>query len=82
MNEKINYNDATALILASQNGHLETVKCLVKNGADVNAIDKDSNETALIWASRNCHYEIAKYLIENGAYVNANDRKRKRSNES
>ena len=55
-----------AIYLASELGHLEKVKYLVENGADVNAKDR-FDRTALIFASENGHFEIVKYLVENGA---------------
>ncbi|MBP9888460.1 MAG: ankyrin repeat domain-containing protein [Leptospiraceae bacterium] len=69
--EKIIGNDGkTALIWASEYGHLETVKWLLANNADVNAKPKDG-WTALITASKNGHLEIVKLLIANKADVNA-----------
>ena len=39
-------------MIASSEGHLEMVKLLVENGADVKAKDKDKDGwTALMWAS-------------------------------
>ena len=61
----------TALIIASEFGHLDRVKCLVENGADVNQMTQ-YNETALMKASEEGHLEIVKYL-------NANDDKKKQS---
>jgi len=50
----------------------ENVKLLLKNGADVNARDKQ-DMTALMWASERGHTEMVKLLLENGADVNANN---------
>jgi ankyrin repeat protein len=58
----------TALMYASQNGHLETAKLLIDKGADVNSKD---GMTALMYAAQNGHLEIAKLLIDEGADVNA-----------
>jgi len=77
-----------SLIEASENGHLEIVKYLLENGADVNQqveIEgsgyeyEDEEEsiaysyTALMDASENGHLEVVKYLIQNGADVNTKD---------
>ena len=58
-----------AMFLASKIGHFETVKCLVENGADVNAKD-EYGDTALIIASEQGYLEIVKKLVENGADMN------------
>ena len=57
------------LINSSKDGHLEVVKYLIKNGANVHAM----NDKALICASNNGHLEIVKYLIKNGANVHADN---------
>jgi serine/threonine-protein phosphatase 6 regulatory ankyrin repeat subunit B len=60
---------STALVNASQNGHLGIVKFLIGQGAD---IDKPVKEgiTALMVASQNGHHLVVQFLIEHGAYVN------------
>jgi ankyrin repeat protein len=60
----------TALMIASREGHTETVKALLEKGADVNATNKNGN-TALILASQLDHTETVKALLEKGADVNA-----------
>lgn len=65
----VNHHDIdelTPLIIASQKGHLDIVKLLVKAGADVNAEDV-SGETAIYHAMYNQHYEIVEYLLRNDA---------------
>ena len=61
--------DNTALCVSSENGHLDIVKYLVENGADINKysyhLNNEDNVTCL--ASENGHLEIVKYLVENGA---------------
>ncbi len=52
-----------ALGCASENGHLEVVKYLVEQGANIHAYAA----FALRWAFRNGHIEIVKYLEEQGA---------------
>jgi len=57
----------TPLILASEFGHLEIVKCLIeKCNANVESKDNHGN-TPLILASGYGYLEIVKCLIENGA---------------
>jgi ankyrin repeat protein len=56
----------TALISASNNGHIDTVKALLAKGAEVNAKD-EYGETALACAKRCGHIEIAKLLEKAGA---------------
>jgi ankyrin repeat protein len=51
------------LLWASMYGHLEVVKLLIENGADVRAKDG----VALRLASRYGHLEVVRLLIENGA---------------
>jgi ankyrin repeat protein len=55
----------TALILAVERGHLEVVKLLLENHADVNV--KASGETALDIAQRNRFNEMYTVLRSNGA---------------
>lgn len=52
-----------ALHEASSNGHLEIVKFLVENGADVQSEDNYS----LRWAVIEGHLEVVKYLVSRGA---------------
>jgi len=51
------------------NGHLEIVKFLVENGANIHAVD----DCALRWAAESGHLEVVKYLVENGANIHAKD---------
>ena len=54
------------LLIASKNGHTETVKALIKAGADVNF---RKQKTALRMASHNGNTEIVKALLEAKADV-------------
>ena len=54
----------TGLHWAAYQGHFDTVKYLVKNGADINAEDDAYFLTPAGWAGRNGHYEITDYLLE------------------
>lgn len=60
------------LIVAAEDGQSEMVAFLLKNGANPNVHDADS-ETPLIWAARQNHSDVAAKLIEAGADVNAQD---------
>ena len=56
----------TALMLASDNGHLEVVRLLCEAGADKDKAMHDGG-TALIGASYNGHLDVARLLCEAGA---------------
>ena len=63
----------TALMYAALNGHLETVRYLVGNGAKVNIMDSSGN-TALHYATHHVrqqtgHLNVVQYLVHNGADV-------------
>ena len=60
-------NDDDALRWASENGHVEIVKLLLKRGANVHA----ENDYALRWASVNGHIKVIELLLNNGADVHA-----------
>jgi ankyrin repeat protein len=59
----------TALMAASENGHLGIVRALIDAGADVNARTPQRNVSALFIASQNGHPEIVRALIEAKADV-------------
>ncbi|RLN82851.1 hypothetical protein BBJ28_00019344 [Nothophytophthora sp. Chile5] len=59
-------NGGTAVMLASQNGHLEVVKYLVDAGADIEAV-YDEGETALMQAAGKGHLDVVQYLVDAGA---------------
>jgi hydrogenase-4 component B len=61
-----------ALILASEKGHIEIVKYLLANGANINEKDNYGN-TALILASFSAHIKVVKYLLSNGANITEKD---------
>ena len=70
----------TSLHYASYNGHFETVKLLIKKGADPNFENKGEMtplQLALYYESHEStkveYCEIAKFLIENGAEINHRD---------
>merc|ERR1712010_443093 len=75
-------DNTTALMEASGNGHLETVKCLVKAGADLDATSyqvpgsqKDSGHTALHMASYHGQVKVVKFLLKSGAEVDVLSRR-------
>ncbi|KAI9981476.1 hypothetical protein PInf_009228 [Phytophthora infestans] len=65
-------NKSTPLTFAAQNGHLESVRVLLSNGARVDLGDK-LKKTPLILAVKNGHTQVAAALINGGANVNAYD---------
>ncbi|MBM3299487.1 MAG: ankyrin repeat domain-containing protein [Deltaproteobacteria bacterium] len=71
VSEKAADKDSTyALHHAARNGHLEQVQELLKQGANVNAMDALLN-TPLMAAASGGHLQVAELLVENGADVNA-----------
>jgi serine/threonine-protein phosphatase 6 regulatory ankyrin repeat subunit B len=57
------------IFIASVRGHLEILKCVIQNGADLNQ-QNNNCATPLYIASRNGHLEIVKLLTISGADVN------------
>ena len=70
-----NKNGDTALIRACEYGHLEVVKLLIENGAELNMQEEGDGDTALILACRRGHLEIAKLLIKKGADIHKQDKR-------
>jgi ankyrin repeat protein len=70
----------TMLHVAAFRGHHEAAELLIKSGADVNAVDIDSEskpsfrETPLHIAARHGTWRVAKILLQNGADANARTR--------
>ena len=62
----------TPLMFATGYGHINSVRFLLENGANVNAKDTFKGWTVLMFSTilTNEEFEIAKLLIENGADVN------------
>jgi ankyrin repeat protein len=63
----------TPLMWASINGRSNTVRLLIKMGANVNLGD-NHKVTALMFASKYGHVEVVKELIRAGAEINRKDR--------
>ena len=56
------------LMFAARCGHLEIVRELVKNGANVDLVN-ESGWSVLILAAYYGHVGVVKYLVESGASV-------------
>ena len=65
-----NYGCTTALMLASNNGHLKSVQLLLGANADPNIFHPVTRYTALAGAISSVNPEIVKALLEAGANVN------------
>ena len=61
------------LVLASANGHVETVKALASGGAEVNQTNPNNGVTPLFMASQENHLEVVRELLEQGAEVDKCD---------
>ena len=59
-------NGLSALMHASQEGHLELVKLLLENGATVDLLE-ENGWSALMFACQMGHCEVAKLLLDHGA---------------
>ena len=60
----------TALISAAYGNHMELVKLLVKNGANVNARDSDYDQTPIFYAVQRQNMEMVEFLVGNDARIN------------
>ncbi|GAB2786407.1 ankyrin repeat protein [Hymenobacter luteus] len=63
----------TFLVIAAGNGHLDVVKALVKNKAQVDKPDS-FNTTALIAAAAAGHLPVVEFLLASGANPKAKDK--------
>ena len=64
-----NRSRISALMVASQNGHVEVVKLLLEKGAQIDD-DGDRGRSPLMLASQEGHNKVVKLLLEKGAQVN------------
>lgn len=55
---------------AANNGHMDLVKLLVEDGADVNTRDPVTHHSALLLAAVSCSIPCVQFLINHGADVN------------
>jgi len=62
-------NGTTPLCIASEEGHLEVVKYLIGNGANINQAKTKNGATPLLTASLNGHLDVVKHLIEKKANI-------------
>jgi hypothetical protein len=58
------------LCISARNGHVSTIECLLRSGAQVDIIAEDRGSTALIDSAMGRHKDVIKTLIEAGADVN------------
>ncbi|XP_061667440.1 kinase D-interacting substrate of 220 kDa B [Syngnathoides biaculeatus] len=65
-------NGQTPLMLAAEQGSLDIVQELIRQGANVNLDDVDC-WSALISAAKEGHVEVVKELLENSAYIEHRD---------
>ncbi len=63
----------TPILEAALKGHLEIVKLLIDCGAEVNVVNKETNQTVLHMASKASNSDLVKFLIAKGADVDAID---------
>ncbi len=68
----INNPPVTTLLSAASHGDLGEVRCLVLEGANVNARDHDGY-TALTYAARQGNLDIVTYLLNEGARVDPHE---------
>lgn len=61
--------DQATLLWAAEHGHIDNVRLLIEQGADVDMQDNRGGVSPLYWAAEQGHSEIVTILIENGANV-------------
>jgi ankyrin repeat protein len=68
--DSANADGQTPLMLAAFNGSVDVARALIKEDANVNAIEQWTGQSALMWAVARNNPEMAELLIDNGADVN------------
>ena len=63
----------TPLTEASSNGNVAAIRALLKQGSNVNEVDKGHYASSLHWAARYGQVEAVKILLEAGADINRRD---------
>lgn len=71
-NRRLNGNHDTALHIASRKGWVNAVKALVKNGSEINSLNR-SMKTPLLLAAAVKNWRAVKTLHELGARIDSND---------
>jgi ankyrin repeat protein len=57
----------TPLLLATREGHVESVEALLKAGADINQVSAGDHTSPLLIATINGHFDLARLLLDTGA---------------
>eukprot|EP00045_Choanoeca_perplexa_P014603 m.173199 g.173199 ORF g.173199 m.173199 type:complete len:133 (+) comp16731_c0_seq5:612-1010(+) len=68
----INGRQGTALVLASQRGHIDVASMLISKCDNINAANADGT-TALHWACGQGHDQVCRVLLDAGADIDAVD---------
>ena len=69
MRNRYKGNNRSAIIIASNEGHVSFVELLLSKGANVNDKDNDGN-SSIIQASICCHVSVVEMLLSKGANIN------------
>jgi len=57
----------TPLLLATREGHMESVQALLNAGADINQVSAGDKTSPLLIATINGHFDLARFLLDKGA---------------
>ena len=69
--ESPNADGQTALMIVSRTSRVDAARVLLRNGANVNAVEQWRGQTALMWASAQGQPAMVQVLIAQGANLNA-----------
>ena len=69
--DSMDNDGVTALMFASEKGHVNSIELLISKGSDVNIKNFYDDRTALIFASEKGHVNAMKLLISKGSDINA-----------